>query len=43
MNWLIISLVIIASILIAIGFLSLYILVFAWMIDSYNKTNKENK
>lgn len=39
MNWLILSIIIIISILIAIGFLSLYVLIFSLIIDTYKEQN----
>lgn len=43
MNWLVISIIIIISILIAIGFLSLYVLIFSLIIDTYKEQNNEHK
>lgn len=40
MNWLILSIATIISILIAIGFLSLYVLIFVCIIDTYSNSNK---
>lgn len=43
MKLLVLSIATIISILIAIGFLSLYVLIFVWMIDAYDNSNKESK